>query len=59
MIGITNTAGTISGIIGVFISGVILEQTGSWALVFQVAAGVTLFGMAFYLLFASSEKIWD
>jgi ACS family sodium-dependent inorganic phosphate cotransporter len=38
---------------------VILEQTGSWALVFQVAAGVTLFGMAFYLLFASSEKIWD
>ncbi|MFP6836325.1 MAG: MFS transporter [Pseudomonadales bacterium] len=59
LIGITNTAGTISGIIGVFISGVILEQTGSWALVFQVAAGVTLFGMAFYLLFASSEKIWD
>ncbi|MCZ6711337.1 MAG: ACS family MFS transporter [Gammaproteobacteria bacterium] len=59
LMGITNTAGTIPGIIGVFVSGVILQQTGSWALVFQVAAGVTLFGMVFYLLFASSKRIWD
>ena len=34
LMGITNTAGTIPGIIGVTITGMILEQTGSWALVF-------------------------
>jgi ACS family sodium-dependent inorganic phosphate cotransporter len=59
LMGITNTAGTIPGIVGVYISGLILEITGSWALVFQVTAGVTAFGMVFYLLFASGEKQFD
>jgi len=59
LMGITNTAGTIPGIIGVFVSGLILEATNSWAMVFQVTAGVTLFGMVFYLLFASGEKQFD
>jgi len=59
LMGITNTAGTIPGIIGVYVSGVILQLTGSWALVFQVAAGVTLFGLIFYLVFSSSEKLFD
>jgi len=59
LMGITNTAGTIPGIIGVFISGLILEATNSWAMVFQVTAGVTLFGMVFYLIFASGEKQFD
>ncbi|MEC7369555.1 MAG: ACS family MFS transporter [Pseudomonadota bacterium] len=56
LMGITNTAGTIPGIVGVYISGLILHYTGSWDLVFQVTAGVTLFGMFFYLAFASGEK---
>jgi len=59
LMGITNTAGTIPGIVGVYVSGLILEFTGSWDLVFQVTAGVTLFGMIFYLLFASGEKQFD
>ena len=59
LMGITNTAGTIPGIIGVYVSGLILAWTGSWALVFQVAAGVTLFGLVFYLLFSSGEKQFD
>jgi ACS family sodium-dependent inorganic phosphate cotransporter len=59
LMGITNTAGTIPGIVGVYISGLILELTGSWALVFQVTAAVTAFGMVFYLLFASGEKQFD
>lgn len=59
LMGITNTAATVPGIVGVYISGMILEQTGSWALVFQTAAGVTLFGLVFYLLFASGEKQFD
>lgn len=59
LMGITNTFATIPGIIGVTVSGYILEATGSWALVFQVAGAVTLFGMIFYLLFASGEKHFD
>jgi ACS family sodium-dependent inorganic phosphate cotransporter len=57
--GITNTFATIPGIIGVAVSGFILEATGSWALVFQVAGGVTVVGLVFYLLFASGEKQFD
>ena len=59
LMGITNTFATIPGIIGVTVSGFILEATGSWALVFQVAGAVTVFGMIFYLLFASGEKQFD
>ena len=59
LMGITNTAGTIPGIVGVSVTGLILQYTGSWVLVFQVAAGVSLFGMVSYLLFASGEKQFD
>ena len=59
MMGLTNTAGTIPGVIGVFVSGLILEATGSWALVFQVAAGITIFGLVFFLLFAKGEREFD
>jgi len=59
LMGITNTAGTIPGIFGVSITGFILQSTGSWDMVWGVTAGVTLFGMLFYLLFASGEKQFD
>ncbi len=59
LMGLSNTAGTIPGIIGVAVSGFILARTGSWALVFQTAAGVYLFGMVFYLLFASGKRLFD
>ncbi len=42
--GISNTAGTILGILGVSITGLILHYTGA-ALIFQVTAGVTLVDM--------------
>ena len=57
--GITNTAGTLPGIIGVFVSGLILQWTGSWILVFQVAAAINVIGLVFYLLFARTEKEFD
>jgi ACS family sodium-dependent inorganic phosphate cotransporter len=59
LMGITNTAGTIPGIIGVYLSGLILEATGSWVLVFHVAAGVTLFGLVFFVLFSSGKRLFD
>jgi ACS family sodium-dependent inorganic phosphate cotransporter len=59
LMGITNTAGTIPGIIGVYVSGLILELTGSWALVFEVAAGITLFGLVFFAVFSSGKRLFD
>ncbi len=59
LMGITNTAGTIPGIIGVLVSGWILEVTGSWALVFQTAAAVAAFGLVFYLVFGSGERQFE
>ena len=59
LMGITNTFATIPGIIGVTVSGFILETTGSWALVFQVAGAVTVFGLVVYLLLAQGEKQFD
>ena len=59
LMGLSNTAGTIPGIIGVYVSGLILSYTNSWTLVFQVAAGIYLFGMVFYLMFASGKRLFD
>ncbi len=59
LMGITNTAGTIPGVIGVYVSGLILDVTGSWALVFQVAAGITLVGLVVFLLFASGKRMFE
>ena len=59
LMGITNMLGAIPGIIGVYLSGLILNTTNSWDAVFYVVAGVMFFGMIFYLLFASATKQFD
>jgi len=59
IMGLSNTAATIPGIVGVYISGLILNATGSWTLVFQTAAGVMVAGLLVYLVFASSRKLFD
>lgn len=59
LMGLTNTAGTIPGMVGVYVTGLILQTTGSWALVFQVAAGVTLVGWLVFVAFASGEREFD
>ena len=59
LMGITNTFATLPGIVAVYVTGYILEVTGSWDWVFITTAGVTLFGMVFYLIFASGEKQFD
>ncbi len=55
--GISNTAGTIPGIIGVALTGILVDQTGSYASAFYVTAGIYFFGLAFFLLFGSGKKI--
>jgi ACS family sodium-dependent inorganic phosphate cotransporter len=59
IMGLSNTAGTIPGIIGVYVSGLILAATNSWTLVFQTAAAIYVLGLLFYLVFASSKKQFD
>jgi len=59
LMGMTNMLGAIPGIVGVYLTGLILNTTGSWDAVFYVTAGVTFFGGLFYLLFASAEKQFD
>ncbi len=59
LMGLSNTAGTIPGIIGVYISGLILSWSNSWTLVFQTAAVIYLFGLVFYLMFASGKRLFE
>lgn len=59
LMGLTNTAGTIPGMVGVYVSGLILQATDSWAVVFQVAAAVTLVGWLFFVACASGEREFD
>ena len=59
LLGITNTAGTIPGIIGVFITGYLVEKTGSFDVAFALASGIFLFGAVVFLLFATGKKLFD
>lgn len=59
LMGLSNTAGTLPGIVGVLISGWIVQTTGSWVLVFQLAAAVKIFGLLFFLAFAKGEQEFD
>lgn len=59
LMGISNTAGTLPGIVGVVATGYILDVTGSWAIVFGTAAAVYLVGLAVWLLFATGERVID
>jgi ACS family sodium-dependent inorganic phosphate cotransporter len=59
LMGLSNTAGTIPGVIGVTFSGWLVDATGSWSIVFLVAAGIKMFGLAFFLVFAKGEKQFE
>jgi ACS family sodium-dependent inorganic phosphate cotransporter len=55
--GISNTAATVPGIVGVIITGVLVDQTGTYASAFYLTAGIYLFGLVFYLLFGTGRRI--
>lgn len=57
LLGVSNTAGAIPGILGVWSAGVLLDLTGSWstALFYPIAA-TQVFGLLVYTLLGSSEK---
>jgi MFS family permease len=58
LLGISNTAATIPGIVGVSITGYILNATNhNWSVVFGVAIGVYSAAAVIWLLFASGKKV--
>jgi ACS family sodium-dependent inorganic phosphate cotransporter len=59
LMGITNTVGTIPGILAPAITGFIIQFTGSWDLVFYLAASISTVGVIVWLLFASGERVFE
>ena len=59
LMGITNTAGTVPGIIGVALTGYLIDVTGTYAAAFALAAGINIFGAIVWLAFAAGERIID
>jgi ACS family sodium-dependent inorganic phosphate cotransporter len=59
LMGITNTFGTIPGIIGVAVTGLLVDLTGTYAAAFVLAAAVNVAGTVIWLLFASGEPVID
>ena len=57
--GISNSVATLPGIIGVYITGWLVDRTGTFVAPFLLTAGISLFGAAFYLVFGSGRKLLD
>lgn len=54
--GLGNTAATLTGIVGVQVTGLILQWTGSWPLVFLAAAFHYVVGVIVWLAFAHPDR---
>ena len=57
--GISNTFATLPGIFGVFVTGWLVDRTGSFTAPLMLAAGVAFVGAIFYVMFGSGERQFD
>jgi len=57
--GISSTFGNIPGIVGVALTGWLLDQTGSYSIIFLITAAIQIFGGVMWLIYATGEKIFD
>lgn len=57
--GISNTAATLPGIIGVALTGFMVDKTGSFASAFYLTAGILVFGWLVFLAFGTGKRILD
>jgi ACS family sodium-dependent inorganic phosphate cotransporter len=53
---LSNTAGTLPGIFGVYITGWLIDRTGSFTAPFFLTAAVGIAGAIVYLLYASGVR---
>ena len=65
VMGISNTAGTISGVIGVAVTGVILDRMGGadnlfgWFYAHALCATICIMAMMVFNVFARGERLFD
>jgi ACS family sodium-dependent inorganic phosphate cotransporter len=59
LIGLTNTAATIPGILAPTITGFIVKFTGDWNTVFYLAIAIMLVGTVVWNLFATGKRLFD
>ena len=60
LLGITNTAGALCGIIGIWLTGVLLDSTGNWSLaLFLPIACAQILGLVVYSAWGSAEQMWE
>jgi MFS transporter, ACS family, solute carrier family 17 (sodium-dependent inorganic phosphate cotransporter), other len=61
LLGLSNTAGALPGVLGVTTVGFLLDSTNSWATaLFYPSAAFQLIGLLVYSIFASSKRQgWD
>jgi len=61
LLGLTNTAGALPGVLGVTTAGYLLDATGSWAMaLFYPTVICQVFGLIVYTILGSSERQdWD
>ena len=57
--GISNTVATLPGIFGVFITGWLVDRSGTYAAPFLLTAGLSACGGVFYLVFGSGRRLID
>ncbi|CAN8071849.1 unnamed protein product [Agarophyton chilense] len=58
LLGISNTGAAIPGIVGVALTGFILDATGSWKLVFSIAIFFYLLGTVVYNILGTGERVF-
>lgn len=54
----SNTGAAIPGIVGVALTGYILDATGSWSLVFAIAIFFYLLGTVVYNALGTGERVF-
>lgn len=54
--GISNTFATLPGIVGIYITGWLVDRTGTFGAPFVLTAAVSMFGAAFFLAFGSGRR---
>jgi hypothetical protein len=59
LFGITNALSSLMGTCSVYATGLILESTESWSLVFQLVAAFYLVGAVGFLAWASAEQQFE
>ena len=57
LVGISNTVGTVPGIVGVALTGYLLDVTGTYDSVFMMVAAINVIGAVIWLVFSSGERL--